>query len=91
MSRRQPASAQHEEQVLGGTAQRRARTGAWLLTADGRSEDPPPAAMPGLRCLTAHGDLVTARPALAEFDDYPFPARPWGGDAPSWSGVSPSP
>ncbi|MDI9952254.1 CoA transferase [Rhodococcus sp. IEGM 1305] len=68
-----------------------ARTGAWLLTADGRSEDPLPPAVPGPRCLTAHGDLVTARPALAEFDDYPFPARPWGGDAPSWSGVSPSP
>ncbi|MFD7010410.1 CoA transferase [Rhodococcus jostii] len=67
-----------------------ARTGAWLLTADGRSEDPPPPAMPGPRCLTAHGDLVTARPALAEFDDYPFPARPWGGDAPSWPGLSPS-
>ncbi|MFD6060658.1 MULTISPECIES: CoA transferase [Rhodococcus] len=68
-----------------------ARTGTWLLTADGRSEDPPPAAVPGPRCRTAHGDLVTARPALAEFDDYPFPARPWGGDAPAWSGVTPSP
>ncbi|AII03869.1 CoA transferase [Rhodococcus opacus] len=68
-----------------------ARTGMWLLTADGRSEDPPPAAVPGPRCRTAHGDLVTARPALAEFDDYPFPARPWGGDAPDWSGVTPSP
>ncbi|MDJ0419549.1 MULTISPECIES: CoA transferase [Rhodococcus] len=68
-----------------------ARTGAWLLAADGRSEDPPPAAVPGPRCLTAHGDVVTARPALADFDDYPFPARPWGGDTPGWSGVTPSP
>ncbi|MFD9667487.1 CoA transferase [Rhodococcus sp. NPDC059968] len=68
-----------------------ARTGAWLLTADGRSEDPSPTAVPGPRCLTAHGDLVTTRPALAEFDDYPFPARPWGGDAPAWSGLTPSP
>ncbi|QSE84495.1 CoA transferase [Rhodococcus koreensis] len=68
-----------------------ARTAAWLLTADGRSEDPPPPAVPGPRCLTAHGDLVTARPALAEFDDYPFPARPWGGDVPAWPGLTPSP
>ncbi|MEN0139167.1 MAG: CoA transferase [Rhodococcus sp. (in: high G+C Gram-positive bacteria)] len=68
-----------------------ARTGAWLLTADGRTADPPPPAVPGPRCLTAHGDLVTARPALAEFDDYPFPARPWGGDTPAWTGLTPAP
>ncbi|MFC9362787.1 CoA transferase, partial [Rhodococcus sp. NPDC057014] len=68
-----------------------ARTAAWLLTADGRSEDPPPPPVPGPRCLTVHGDLVTARPALAEFDDYPFPARPWCGDAPAWPGLIPSP
>ncbi|BAH55270.1 CoA transferase [Rhodococcus opacus] len=68
-----------------------ARTGAWLLSAGGRSPDPPPPAVPGPRCLTAHGDLVTARPALAEFDDYPFPARRWGGDAPAWPGLTPAP
>ncbi|MBC2644130.1 MULTISPECIES: CoA transferase [unclassified Rhodococcus (in: high G+C Gram-positive bacteria)] len=68
-----------------------ARTGAWLLRADGRTENPPPPAVPGPRCLVTHGDLATARPALTEFDDYPFPARPWGADPPAWTGLTPVP
>lgn len=31
-----------------------------------------------------HGSLTCARPAL-HADDFPFPARPWGGDAPRWA------
>ncbi|MFC0451488.1 CoA transferase [Rhodococcus jostii] len=66
-----------------------ARTAAWLLRAGGRSEDPPPAAVPGPGCLVTHGDLTTARPALTEFDDYPFPARGRGGDTPAWTQLTP--
>lgn len=50
------------------------RTASWLLAAEGRREDPPPVAPVGDRTVATHGDLTTARPALAEYDDHPFPA-----------------
>ncbi|WP_237656904.1 CoA transferase [Agreia sp. COWG] len=33
----------------------------------------------------SHGDFTTARPALAEFDDYAWPAHPIGDDKPRWA------
>lgn len=69
-----------------------ARTANWLLDLPGRNPPRPaatarrraePAA--GMRGATVtHGRVTTARPALPEYDDYAYPARPWGGDAPSW-------
>jgi crotonobetainyl-CoA:carnitine CoA-transferase CaiB-like acyl-CoA transferase len=65
-----------------------ARTGSWLLSAPGRSADPPDAAVPGPNSLVSHGTSVTSRPALAEYDDYPFPARPWGEDPAVWAATT---
>jgi len=41
---------------------------------------------PALRddVVITHGDVTTARPAFAEFADYPAPAHPLGADAPVW-------
>ncbi|PTR27602.1 CoA transferase family III [Rhodococcus sp. OK519] len=61
-----------------------ARTAAWLLAAPGRNAAPPPARLPGPDTVVTHGAITTARPPIAEFADYPFPARTWGTDAPSW-------
>lgn len=61
-----------------------ARTAAWLLDRPNRRPSPPPARLPGPDTVVTHGEITAARPALAEFDDYPFPARTWGADAPRW-------
>ncbi len=61
-----------------------ARTAAWLLERPGRRQSPPPAQLPGPDTVVTHGEITAARPVLAEFDDYPFPARTWGADAPRW-------
>ncbi len=62
-----------------------ARTAAWLLGAPGRNADHPTSSLPTDGVLVAHGDVRYARPALAGYDDYPFPAHPWGSDAPSFA------
>ncbi|ADP80466.1 CoA transferase [Pseudofrankia inefficax] len=57
-----------------------ARTAAWLLDRPGREPDHPAASVPTARSAVTHGTRTTARPALPGFDDYPFPAHPWGSD-----------
>ncbi|MBF6331272.1 CoA transferase [Nocardia transvalensis] len=61
-----------------------ARTGSWLLQAPGRTPDHPPAQVVGADTTVIHGTTVTARPALAEYPDYPWPAHPYGEDEPAW-------
>ncbi|BDZ41673.1 hypothetical protein GCM10025865_09720 [Paraoerskovia sediminicola] len=74
-----------------------ARTAAWLLATQGRRPGlvgaaggpttvPPPDRRLTTSCrVGADGPLVTtARPALADVDDHPWPAHPWGTDEPSW-------
>lgn len=58
-----------------------ARTGSWLLTADGRRPDHPAATPPDPATAAAHSDLVTAAPAFA---DYRWPAPPYGSVQPFW-------
>lgn len=60
------------------------RTAAYLLDAPGRIDSAGPAVVPGERSLITAGGLTTERPALVEYDTYPFAARPLGGDAPRW-------
>lgn len=62
-----------------------ASTGARLLDAPGRTFHPGLPTAPGLNVVVNHGDMTTARPALAEFEDYPEPARPWGTDRAEWA------
>ncbi|WP_280437655.1 CoA transferase [Nocardia carnea] len=62
-----------------------ARTATWLLSERGRTPGHPAPAVPGPRCTVAHGRIVTAAPALAEFPDYPFPAPDYGRAEPRWS------
>lgn len=62
-----------------------ARTAHELLTAPGRAPDHPAPSSPTQRATVSHGTITTARPALPGFDDYPFPAHPWGSDAATWS------
>jgi crotonobetainyl-CoA:carnitine CoA-transferase CaiB-like acyl-CoA transferase len=57
-----------------------ARTATWLLDAPGRDPGHPPAARPTPSAVVTHGEVTTARPAIPGFDDYPFPAHPWGTD-----------
>ena len=59
-----------------------ARTAAWLLDADGRVDTPADPVLPTDEHTVLHDDVRTARPAFAEYDDHPFPARPWGCDEP---------
>ncbi|TSD47345.1 hypothetical protein FFI94_015065 [Rhodococcus sp. KBS0724] len=61
-----------------------ARTGVRLLDAPGRTVHPEPAKAPGPDVVVTHGEVTTARPALAQFDDYPRPAHSWGSDQPRW-------
>lgn len=61
-----------------------ARTATWLLDAGGRDAHPPAPKAYGEHVLAHHGPLATTRPALVAYDDYPWPAHPWGSDAPSW-------
>ena len=51
-----------------------------------RAVDPVPAALPDPATTTvAHGRVTAARPALSGYDDYSFPARPWGADPATWA------
>ncbi|MFJ3402989.1 CoA transferase [Promicromonospora sp. NPDC090134] len=66
-----------------------ARTAVWLLDLPGR--DPAhPAAATGSGTGTersgtvTHAGVTTARPVLPGYADYPYPAHPWGTDAPGW-------
>jgi crotonobetainyl-CoA:carnitine CoA-transferase CaiB-like acyl-CoA transferase len=61
-----------------------ARTAAWLLAAPGRAENPPSAVLPDDDTVCTHGAITAARPALAEYDDYPFPSHDWGSDDARW-------
>lgn len=61
-----------------------ARTANWLLTQP-RSADLADTTQPGDDTLVTHAGLRTARPAAADYDDYGFPARPWGRDAATWN------
>ncbi|MFB9704942.1 CoA transferase [Rhodococcus aetherivorans] len=62
-----------------------ARTGAWLLQAPGRNPHPATPASPGAGTVATHAAVTAARPALAEYPDYPFPARAWGADPAAWA------
>ncbi|MCX5046623.1 CoA transferase [Aldersonia sp. NBC_00410] len=61
-----------------------ARTAAWLLAAPGRDPYHPAPTLPGEDTLVTNGRIRAPRPALAEYDDYPEPAHPWGSDVPAW-------
>lgn len=60
-----------------------ARTAAHLLALPRPREFPERTPIPEAHTVT-HGSVRTARPALAEYDDYPWPARPWGSDEPRY-------
>ncbi|MFD3701686.1 CoA transferase [Nocardia sp. NPDC058658] len=61
-----------------------ARTASWLLAADGRSPDHPVATPPDPTSTVTHGESVTAAPAFADYDDYRWPAPPYGSAQPFW-------
>ncbi|WP_425955746.1 CoA transferase [Xylanimonas sp. McL0601] len=64
-----------------------ARTATWLLDAEGRDPQHPPAAAVPLMAAVSHGhapEVTTARPALPGFDDYSGPAHAWGTDHARW-------
>lgn len=60
------------------------RTARWLLEAPGRVAEHAAPTTPGPDTLVNHQHVTTDRPALAEYDDYPFPSRPWGRDDARW-------
>ncbi|MGN7131796.1 CoA transferase [Rhodococcoides corynebacterioides] len=60
-----------------------ARTAAHLLALPRSADGPARTPIPESHTVT-HGSVRTARPALAEYDDYPWPARPWGSDEPRY-------
>jgi len=69
-----------------------ARTAAELLARPRRADRPEPRDLTERADLAdladetvTHAGVTTARPALAAFDDYPFPARPWGKDPLAWA------
>ncbi|MGB3771772.1 MAG: CoA transferase [Rhodococcus sp. (in: high G+C Gram-positive bacteria)] len=59
-----------------------ARTAAWLLDSNARVDRPETPILPGPDFVVTDGDVSTARPALAEYQCYPWPARAWGQDQP---------
>ncbi|MFD6104191.1 CoA transferase [Nocardia salmonicida] len=61
-----------------------ARTASWLLEADDRCPDHAVATPPEEAATVAHGELVTAAPVFAEYDDYRWPAPPYGSAQPFW-------
>nr|WP_232541598.1 CoA transferase [Nocardia bovistercoris] len=61
-----------------------ARTASWLLAAPGRTVGHPQATPPHPDAAVAHGSLVTAAPALAEYPDYAWPAPGYGSNYPAW-------
>ncbi|MCD2106839.1 CoA transferase [Rhodococcus erythropolis] len=56
-----------------------------LLDAPGRTIHPGLPTAPGFDAVVNHGDVTTARPALAEFEDYPSTAHSWGSDPAEWA------
>ncbi|WP_411156466.1 CoA transferase [Nocardia cyriacigeorgica] len=66
-----------------------ARTASWLLAAPERTPRHPAATEPDPHCALTHGNVTTATPALAEYPDYPAPARRYGCDRPTWSTPAP--
>lgn len=60
-----------------------ARTGSWLRAAD-RHPDHPAPLPPDPAATNRHGDIVTAAPAFADYDDYRWPAPPYGSAQPFW-------
>ncbi|MEV6220585.1 CoA transferase [Nocardia fluminea] len=61
-----------------------ARTASWLLAAHDRNPGHPAATPPNPACTVTHGELVTAAPAFADYDDYRWPAPPYGSAQPFW-------
>ncbi len=61
-----------------------ARTASWLLAAPGRTLNHPQATPPSPEATVAHGPVVTAAPALAEYPDYAWPAPGYGSNYPAW-------
>lgn len=61
-----------------------ARTASWLLAADDRSPDHPAATPPDPASTVTYRELVTAAPAFADYDDYRWPAPPYGSAQPFW-------
>lgn len=61
-----------------------ARTASWLLTAGDRCPDHPAATPPNPGSTVTHSELVTAAPAFADYDDYRWPAPPYGSAQPFW-------
>lgn len=68
-----------------------ARTAGWLLARP--SQPRLPAAPVDPAALVTHSQgghrVTTARPAVSDADDYPYPARPWGRDRAEWAGAAP--
>lgn len=60
-----------------------ARTASWLQSAE-RCPDHPAPAPPDPAATNHHGDIVTAAPAFADYDDYRWPAPPYGSAQPFW-------
>ncbi|WP_410877186.1 CoA transferase [Nocardia sp. A7] len=61
-----------------------ARTASWLLAAADRSPDHRAATPPDSASIVTHSELVTAAPAFADYDDYRWPAPPYGSAQPFW-------
>ncbi|WP_278262166.1 CoA transferase [Nocardia sp. AG03] len=61
-----------------------ARTASWLLGAGGRDPNPPAPTAPSPSAAITHGPTTTAAPALADYDDYRWPAPPYGSAQPFW-------
>ncbi|TQF68437.1 hypothetical protein FK531_15285 [Rhodococcus spelaei] len=61
-----------------------ARTARWLLDAPGRVDDPATPRTPGPGTTVTHGAVISARPPLPGYAQYPYPAHDWGSDAPHW-------
>ncbi|WP_336082275.1 CoA transferase [Nocardia sp. SSK8] len=61
-----------------------ARTASWLLAAGGRDPGHPEPAAPSPAATVSHGATTTAAPALVGYDDYRWPAPPYGSAQPFW-------
>ncbi|MFE6924318.1 CoA transferase [Nocardia sp. NPDC057663] len=61
-----------------------ARTASWLQAAGDRAPDHATATPPEPAMTVAHGKVVTAAPAFAGYDDYRWPAPPYGSAQPFW-------
>ncbi|MFR9749445.1 CoA transferase [Nocardia sp. 004] len=61
-----------------------ARTASWLLDAPDRTPRHPRATAPSPAETNRHGQVVTAKPALAEYPDYAWPAPTYGAEQPAW-------